>query len=98
EAVLKSVRGGGDTRCTFVTTDDVTLWPLAVKEAKYYASNDLGEARVNFGPDVKAAVRIRLETKLPGLPMKKLAGLDRLRFYLKSMPRSPITIYEQLFA
>src|SRR5438876_36784 len=32
DTVLRSARSAGETRCTFMTKDEVTLWPIAVKE------------------------------------------------------------------
>jgi type VI secretion system protein ImpG len=81
-----------------MTKDDVMLWPIAVKEAAYHTSNELGGLRLPANVDAKAAIRIRLETRLPGCPFKNLAGLDSLRFYLKAMARTPVSVYEQLFA
>ncbi len=93
---LKSARSDSEVMSTFLTKHEVTLWPIGVREASYHTSNELGNFRVQFPEGTRAAIRIKLETRLPGLLFNKMERLDRLTFYLKSMPRTPISVYEQL--
>jgi type VI secretion system protein ImpG len=98
DTVLTSARSDSEVKCTFLTKHDVTLWPIAVREAAYVTSNELGNLRTPLPDSARAAVRIKLETRLPGLAFSKMEKLDRLTFYLKAMPHTPVSIYEQLFA
>jgi type VI secretion system protein ImpG len=95
---LHSQLGKGDqTACEFRTAHDVTLWPVALEEARYFACPgqldgiDLGR----FGP-VKAALRLRLRAGA-GLRFADLA-LERLPLFLRGADALPARLLEQLLA
>jgi type VI secretion system protein ImpG len=82
-SVLKTPLGKGErTSCEFRTTQDVTLWPLTVTEAKYLS----GAGSVH----AKAAIQLRLSGSF--------ASLDNLVFYIKATPGVASRIYEQIHA
>jgi type VI secretion system protein ImpG len=97
-SVLKTPLGKGDrTSCEFRTTQDVTLWPLQVLEAKYLAgAGALTSQGTSVDPRAKAAIRLRLASAA-GLPLGALP-LDRLDFYLKATPGVASRLYEQIHA
>jgi type VI secretion system protein ImpG len=95
---LKTPLGKGErTSCEFRTTQDVTLWPLTVTEARYVsgtaALNALG---INVDARSKAGIRLRLAS-VPGLPISALP-LDRLVFYVKATASVASRVYEQVLA
>jgi type VI secretion system protein ImpG len=96
---LKTPLGKGErTSCEFRTTQEVTLWPLSITDARYLA----GAGAVNSpagdsaAPRAKAAIRLRLACA-PGITFAALP-LDRLVFYLKATPGLAARIYEQVLA
>ncbi|MBK8751518.1 MAG: type VI secretion system baseplate subunit TssF [Candidatus Competibacteraceae bacterium] len=96
---LYSVLGKGErTACEYRTAHPVTLWPVEITEAQYFAGKE-PVALLNL-PDlqkVRAGIRLRLRTTLPGLPFSKLA-LDRLPLYLHGSDALPMRLYEQMLA
>lgn len=96
---LHSLLGKGEqTACEYRTAHPVTLWPLEITEAQYFA----GKEPVAFLdlPDlakVRAGLRLRLRTTLPGLTFSKLP-LERLSLYLHGSDALPMRLYEQLLA
>jgi len=98
-AELYSVLGKGEqTSCEYRTAHPVTLWPLEVTEAQYFAGKE-PVALLDL-PDlhkVRAGVRLRLRTTLPGLPFSKLP-LERLPLYLHGSEALPARLHEQLLA
>lgn len=96
---LHSQLGKGDqTPCEYRTAHDVTLWPLELTEAQYFAGKE-PVAQLD-SPDlakVRAGIRLRLRTTLPGLPINKLS-LTRLPLYLHGSEAVPARLYEQLLA
>ena len=84
-SVLKTPLGKGErTSCEFRTTQDVTLWPVTVTEARYLS----GAGSVH----AKAAIQLRLSGPIGSLP------LDNLVFYIKATPGVASRIYEQIHA
>lgn len=78
--VLKSQLGKGEqTRCTFRTAHEVTLWPIELVQASHSAYvGDLGDIELHSERQVKAALRLRFRTtdgsafselKLDSLPL-----------------------------
>lgn len=96
---LYSLLGKGErTSCEYRTAQPVTLWPLDLTEAQYFAGKE-PVASLDL-PDlhkVRAGIRLRLRTTLPGLPFSKLA-LERLTLYLHGSDALPMHLYEQLLA
>ena len=96
---LRSILGKGEqTPCEYRTAQDVTLWPLELIEAQYFAGR---EPAAQLEPAdltrVRAGIRLRLRTTLPDLPISKLA-LDHLQLYLHGSDVLPGRLYEQLLA
>jgi type VI secretion system protein ImpG len=97
-SALHGMLGKGDqTACEFRTAHEVTLWPVALTQARYAACGsqldgiDLGR----LGP-VKAALRLRLRCGA-GLSFAELA-LDRLPLFLRGSEATPVRLLEQLLA
>ena len=87
---------GEQTACEFRTAQEVTLWPLTVTEARYFAgAGALSTLGVN-APAARAAIRLRLKTaggaSLDALP------LERLVFFIKAVPDIAARIHEQVHA
>lgn len=84
--------------CEYRTSQDATLWPVELREARYAEGlGELGAApppRASGGSPVKATLRVRLAgtggVKLQSLP------LDRLPVYLHGEPELVGRLYEQL--
>lgn len=96
---LYSVLGKGEqTSCEYRTAHPVTLWPLEVTEAQYFAGKE--PVALLELPDlhkVRAGIRLRLRTTLPGLPFSKLP-LESLTLYLHGGEALPARLHEQLLA
>lgn len=96
---LYSVLGKGDrTSCEYRTSQAVTLWPLEITEAQYFAGKE-PVALLDL-PDlhkVRAGIRLRLRTTLPGLSFSRLS-LERLTLYLHGSDALPMHLYEQWLA
>lgn len=89
--------GSKHTSCEFRTTQDMTLWPLEVSQAKYFASDSaLAAAGWPCPAGVKAGIRLNFEVA-QGLTFDQL-GLDELDIYLAGEDELPMKIYEQIFA
>ena len=96
---LRSLLGKGDqTPCEYRTAHEVTLWPVELTEVQYFAGKE--PAALLDLPDlnkVRAGVRLRLRTTLPGLTFDKLA-LERLTLFLHGGDELPMRVYEQLLS
>ncbi len=96
---LRSLLGKGDqTPCEYRTAHEVTLWPVELTEVQYFAGKE-PVALLDL-PDlnkVRAGVRLRLRTTLPGLTFDKLA-LERLTLFLHGGDELPMRVYEQLLS
>lgn len=94
---LRGLLGKGDqTPCEYRTAHEVTLWPVELIEAQYFAGKE--PVSLLDLPDlakVRAGIRLRLRTTLPGLTFAKL-GLERLTLFLNGGDELPLRIYEQL--
>ena len=88
---------GEQTACEFRTAHDVTLWPLELAEARYFACHGqyAGIDLARLG-GVKAALRLRLRVGA-GLAGSDLA-LDALPLYLRGSDALPVRLLEQLLA
>jgi type VI secretion system protein ImpG len=90
---LRSVLGKGDTTaCEYRTGHEVTLWPLALQEAKCFALGGHGE--LPLPPAARAAIRLRLSTS-GGVPLRELP-LDQLAIHLRGSDEMPARIYEKI--
>lgn len=85
----------GQTPCEFRTAHDVTLWPLQVSHAEYFANPAATLGRLAASePKARAGLRITLRTGAE-LPFNSLA-LDSLPLYLNGADEKPFRLYEQL--
>jgi len=97
-SAMRSELGEGQTPCEFRTAHDVTLWPLELAEARYFAGREPVEALdLPEFAKVKAGIRLRLRTTLPDLTIAQLP-LQRLPLYLHGSDALPLHLYEQLLA
>ncbi|MBP0590309.1 type VI secretion system baseplate subunit TssF [Paraburkholderia sp. LEh10] len=99
--VLRSLVGFGErTACEYRTAHDVTLWPLAITDARYFDTPAALAAAGLMPPSkagqVRAGLRVKLKT-LSGVQVNTLA-LDSLPVYLAGADDLPRAIYEQLMA
>lgn len=88
---------GDRTSCEFRTAHDVTLWPLAVSDAKYLAgTGSIATQGVATDGRARAALRLRLKCA-PGVNLKSLA-LDSLTLHIKATPDIAVRAHEQIIA
>jgi type VI secretion system protein ImpG len=93
---LYSMLGQSDqTKCEYQTAHDVTLWPIKVSQANYY-TRELPSLGLPNLPDVKAGIRIRIQSPA-GLPINQLK-MDSLTLHLVGVGEAPMRLYEQFFA
>ncbi|MFZ1325236.1 MAG: type VI secretion system baseplate subunit TssF [Candidatus Contendobacter sp.] len=99
DSALRSILGKGDqTPCEYRTGQAVTLWPLELTEAHYFAGREpVAHLELPELARVRAGIRLRLRTTVPDLPISKLA-LDRLAIFLRGSDALPGRLYEQLLA
>ncbi|MGE7990124.1 type VI secretion system baseplate subunit TssF [Pseudomonas sp. NPDC089554] len=93
---LHSLLGKGEqTACEFRTAHDVTLWPVVLSEANYFACSGqvAGVDLARLGP-VKAALRLRLKVGA-GLTFDSL-GMDSLMLHLRGAEGLAGQLLEQL--
>jgi type VI secretion system protein ImpG len=97
-SVLRTPLGKGErTASVFTSAHPVTLWPLAVAEAKYLSgSGALTGAGIAVGGQVRAAIRLRLKAP-PGVKIQQLP-IERLRLFIKATPDVAARLYEQIAA
>jgi type VI secretion system protein ImpG len=81
-STMLGVAAGEDaTACEFRTAQDVTLWPIEIASASYFAfASDLPLNRLSVAQRIKGGVRIRLKSTA-GLKFAQIA-LDRVVFYV----------------
>ncbi len=82
-----------DLPCKYRTAYAVTLWPVALTQAKFQPPPFPGALRPPAG--AAAALRLTLETQ-GGAKLGELS-LDRLRFHLLGEPQLVAGLYESLF-
>ncbi|NWC77035.1 type VI secretion system baseplate subunit TssF [Pseudomonas sp. P7759] len=98
DTALHSQLGKGDqTACEFRTAHDVTLWPVELVEARYFAcgAHVAGVDLSRLG-GVKAALRLRLRVGA-GLTFSDLS-LDNLPLHIRGGDAMPSRILEHLLA
>ncbi|KVA46779.1 type VI secretion system protein ImpG [Burkholderia cepacia] len=85
----------GTTRCEYRTAHELTLWPLRLVEANYFAySGAVGGVTVNVPSKPQAALRLRFDTS-DGVTLRAL-DLDRMPLYLRGTEGFAERLYEQL--
>lgn len=96
--ILRSpLQKGERTACEMRTAHDVTLWPVAVSEAKYLSgSGALSSQGIAVDGQARTAIRLRLKVS-GGLSFKALP-LDSLTFHLKATPDIAHRVLEQVVA
>ncbi|MDQ5907959.1 MAG: type secretion system protein ImpG [Pseudomonadota bacterium] len=99
ETELQSVLGKGEqTACQYRTAHPVTLWPIEITEAQYFAGKEpVASLDLPNAHKIRAGIRLRLRTTQAGLPFSKLP-LERLTLYLQGSDALPAHLYEQLLA
>ncbi len=97
-SALKTPLGKGErTSCDFRTAQDVTLWPIEVKDAKYLAgTGHLNAQGLSVDARAKAAIRLTLASTCDA-PLSALP-LDSLTFHLKATPGIAARLHEQIHA
>ncbi|MGI3171007.1 type VI secretion system baseplate subunit TssF [Pseudooceanicola sp. C21-150M6] len=72
---------GTQTACTFLTAQDITMYPVEIAEAEYIDSRgELVAAGVAGGAETRAAIRLRIR-RFGGAELDQIP-LDRLTLYL----------------
>ncbi|HTV77330.1 MAG TPA: type VI secretion system baseplate subunit TssF [Steroidobacteraceae bacterium] len=95
---LKTPLGKGErTACEFRTSQEVTLWPVGVAEAKYISgAGALSAQGLKVDSHTRAALRLRLACS--GGATFAALPLDSLIFHLKATPGVASRLYEQIQA
>jgi len=98
DTALHSQLGKGDqTACEFRTAHDVTLWPVELVEARYFACGaQVAGVDLSRLGGVKAALRLRLRVGA-GLTFSDLS-LDNLPLHIRGGEAMPSRILEHLLA
>lgn len=89
---------GDATACTFLTSQPVTVWPLAISRARFTGIPPDIPSLYSYLHDrdascVRGALRLRLAT-FNGVPLCSLDGLDRLPVYLCGEERWASQLFE----
>jgi type VI secretion system protein ImpG len=93
-SALQGQLGGDDvTACEFRTAQDVTLWPLEIASASYFAfAPDLPLNALPMGSRIKGGLRIRFRTTA-GLQFSQ-TSIDRVTLYLTGRNDVANRLYE----
>lgn len=93
-----NVPAGEETPCEFRSSQDVTLWPIEIVEARLTgAPPDIPGIERHVPPHVQVAGALRLRLRLVGEGgFAKLDGLDRLPIYLRGDPQVASHLFELL--
>ena len=84
------------SRCTFSTAHDVTLWPLEIAEVRYLTGAALAISNLPRRAEIEAALQIRLRTA--GELAFEALSLDRLVLHMRGSSRLAYRLYEELLA
>ena len=97
-SAMQSTLGKGDqTTCTYSTAHDLTLWPIELREARYFSGTSaLANLGLNDLRGAKAGIRLRFRATA-GLAFDELP-LDSLALYLRGADELPKKVYEQMLA
>ncbi|OAJ58746.1 type VI secretion system protein ImpG [Paraburkholderia ginsengiterrae] len=95
---LKSILGKNDqTPCEYRSAHDVTLWPLEIAQAQYFAhAGEIGGVDFSRLGKVRAVLRLRLRATA-ALAFNELS-LERLTVHLRGADAVPGQLYEQIFS
>lgn len=97
-AFFSAIPEGESTACQFRSSQNVTLWPLAIEEVRLTAAPPDMPALHRYLPaniHVAGALRITLRT-FGELTFSQLAGLNKLPFYLCGEERTASHLFELL--
>lgn len=96
-AILSNVPRGQNTQCEFRTSQDVTIWPVAISSVQYFSyAPDLPLGRIPAAQGAKGGLRIRLRTG-GGIRFSQLK-MDRLQFYISAPGDTAFRLHELLLA
>ena len=95
---MRSIIGKDDrTPCDYRTAHEVQLWPLAIKEAKYYGST-AALASIGITPPEGARAGLRIAFRATaGVPLSALT-LNDLTLHVSGADELPGALYENIFA
>lgn len=92
-----NLKKGEQTACEYRTTQDVTLWPVKIKEAEYFSNiGSVADITLPRGAKPKAGLRLRVASTVDDQPLSECM-LDRLVLHLSGHSGQSMRIYEQLF-
>lgn len=92
-ALTSLVARGQNTRCEFRTAHDVTLWPLEIIQASYFAhAPDLPLTQLPVARQVRSGLRIRLRAH-GGATFARLP-LDQLEFHISAPSEVAYRVHE----
>ncbi|EPR5009541.1 type VI secretion system baseplate subunit TssF, partial [Escherichia coli] len=97
-AFFSAIPEGESTACQFRSSQDVTLWPLAIEEVRLTAAPpDMPALHRSLPANIHVAGALRITLRTFGeLTFSQLAGLDRLPFYLCGEERTASHLFELL--
>jgi type VI secretion system protein ImpG len=97
-SALRTVPAKGERRgCEYRTAHDVTLWPLAITEARYLVGTTaIASPGLRLDSRVRGAIRLRLQAGID-IPLQSLP-LDSLVFYISATADVASKIHEQVHA
>jgi type VI secretion system protein ImpG len=82
------------SRCTFSTAHDVTLWPIELAEVRYLTGAALGVSNVPRRAEIEAALQISLKTA--GELAFEALSLDRVVLHVRGASRLAYRLHEEL--
>jgi type VI secretion system protein ImpG len=82
------------SRCTFSTAHDVTLWPIELAEVRYLTGAALGVSNVPRRAEIEAALQISLKTG--GELAFEALSLDRVVLHVRGASRLAYRLHEEL--
>ncbi|MEM6973774.1 MAG: type VI secretion system baseplate subunit TssF [Pseudomonadota bacterium] len=86
---------GSTTAVRFVTSQDVTLWPITISEVEYVDTRgELAAGGVAVHPKARAAIRLRLR-RHGDQPLSELP-IEKLTLFLAGTDAEPWALYETL--
>ncbi|RYX88636.1 MAG: type VI secretion system baseplate subunit TssF [Comamonadaceae bacterium] len=92
------IPAGEQTPCEFRSSQDVTLWPIEITEARLTgAPPDIPGIERHLAPHVQIAGALRLRLRTAGeRHFSSLSGLDRLPVYIRGSERIASHLFELL--
>jgi type VI secretion system protein ImpG len=96
--LVSGLRPGLSTRCTYVTAQDVTLWPIELRGLAYIQDRSaLSAAGIGAVGDVRPEAALRLTLGRIGQGALAELELDRLDLHFRERSRAPV-LFDTLFA